>query len=199
MRLVRWRQTVAIFLLMAAVSRVARARPDARPSGSGVAEIVDIVTDANPGMPWCWGALTLQRSASSTDALIARRATISLLPGAFPAVSCASARLSARWSLHVPATSALVWHRQWDIDLGHLRELAATSCRVRAWLQFGRIPQVAGGRIVDLRFENPIGQNFTPMAIDTGSASCPGYLAPWEWPRRDVLGPRVGDNGALTH
>jgi hypothetical protein len=45
---------------------------------------------------------------------------------------------------------------------------------------------VANGSIVDLRFEQPIGQNFTPMALDPGR-ECPQYITNWELPRRDVL------------
>jgi hypothetical protein len=58
---------------------------------------------------------------------------------------------------------------------------------VRAWLQFGRVPYVANGTIADLRFEHPVGQNFTPMAVETGDRGCPSYVTTWELPRREVL------------
>jgi inner membrane protein len=149
-------------------------------------EIVDIVADANPGVPWCWAVLTLQRTNGSTDTLIARRATLSLLPRVWRAASCASARLATRWSSEA-ASDTIVWHRVWRIDVDQLRELDVGNCRVDAWLQFGRVPYVADGFIRDLRFENPIGQNFTPMRLDNGSRGCPKYLTRWELPRRDVL------------
>jgi inner membrane protein len=193
--------TTAIFIVMAGLSRVVKA--EARRAAAGLAggDIIDTVADANPGVPWCWAVLTLQRAAGSADTLIARRATLSLLPGLWPATSCASARLATQWSrdasrggngetspeLEERRRAAIVWHRVWRIDVEPLRALDVANCRVGAWLQFGRVPYVADGMIRDLRFENPIGQNFTPMRVDDGSKGCPKYLTHWEMPRRDVL------------
>jgi inner membrane protein len=179
-----------IFLVMPGVSRAAKG--EARRAallGEGGA-IVDILSDANPGVPWCWSVLTLQHATDGpAEALIARRATLSLIPGVWPASSCASARLMrAHWTATDGAASdAIVWHRRWRIDLEELRALYAANCRVRAWLQFGRVPHVANGSIADLRFEHPIGQNFTPMAVETAAGGCPAHVTSWELPRRDVL------------
>jgi inner membrane protein len=178
----------AIFLTMPIVSRIAKEAARQTLASGGDGRVVDIVGDPNPGVPWCWGVLTLQQgSAGDAAAMVARRGTLSLLPSVWPAESCASARLSARRSGHLAASPAIVWHRRWEIDRGALGALATGNCRVRAWLQFGRVPYVANGRIADLRFENPIGQNFTPMAIGEAAGACPPYLTDWEWPRRDVL------------
>ena len=181
--------TATMFLLMSGVSRVAKAEARRTVQGLDPGEIVDIVADAKPGVRWCGAVLTVQESAGEPrETLVARRATLSLFPGVWPAASCASARLSAQWAdRDSAATAAIVWQRKWRIDVGELRALYAGNCRVRAWLQFGRVPHVANGRIADLRFEHPIGQNFTPMAIDTGSRACPGHLTNWAPPRRDVL------------
>jgi inner membrane protein len=183
--------TAAIFASMAGVSRVVKAEARRAASGLDAGEVIDIVADSNPGVPWCWAVLTLQHASDgSTDVLIARRATLSLLPGVWPASACASAQLGSRWQEGAePASRAMVWHRRWRSDLAELRRLSVSNCRVRAWLQFGRAPRVADGVIRDLRFENPIGQNFTPMAIDNGSGGCPAYLTDWPPPRRDVLKP----------
>jgi inner membrane protein len=181
-----------IFVMMPAVSRLAKGAARRALDGVHRGDTVDIVSDANPGVPWCWSVLILQRTADGPGhALIARRATLSLLPGVWPAASCASARLmSARWTADGAAPSdAIVWHRNWRIDLEELRTLHAGNCRVRAWLQFGRVPYVANGTISDLRFEHPVGQNFTPMAVETGDRDCPSYVTDWELPRRDVLLP----------
>ena len=153
---------------------------------------IDIVSDVNPGVPWCWSVLTLQKAAEGRDvALIARRGTLSLLPGLWPAASCASARLvRARSPVAAGHSSdAIVWHREWRMDLEQIRALHASNCRVRAWLQFARVPYVANGTIADLRFEHPVGQNFTAMAIDAGARGCPALVTSWELPRRDVLLP----------
>jgi inner membrane protein len=185
----------AIFVAMPAVSRAANSAARAALYAVDRGELVDIVSDANPGVPWCWGVLTLQKAVGGPDrGLIARRATLSLLPGVWPAASCASARLmSARWPADDAARSdTIVWHREWRIDVEELRTLHASNCRVRAWLQFGRVPHVANGTIADLRFEHPVGQNFTPLAVATGDRGCPSHVTGWELPRRDVLLP-AGD------
>lgn len=178
-----------IFLLMPVLSRAAKDEARRALAAVGEGEVVDIVADANPGVPWCWAVLTLQKAGGGpAETLVARRGTLSLLPGLWPAASCASSRLAARWSAAPASSNAIAWHRQWRIDVEELRALAAGDCRVRAWLQFGRVPFVSEGRIVDLRYENPIAPNFTPMAVDTGRRGCPAHLTQWELPRRDVLG-----------
>ena len=180
-----------IFVVMPGVSRVAKGEARRAAQVVETGQIVDILSDANPGVPWCWSVLTLQKAAGGpTETLIARRATLSLLPGVWPASSCASARLmsAAHWTANDGAASdAIVWHRRWRIDVDELRALYAANCRVRAWLQFGRVPHVADGTIADLRFEHPIGQNFTPMAVETGARGCPAHVTDWQLPRRDVL------------
>ena len=179
--------TAAVFLTMPIVSRVAKGEARRALAGVDQGRVIDILADANPGVPWCWGVLTLQQQGDGApDVLIARRATLSLLPRMWPAASCASARLSARRSSDLAASARVGWHRRWQIDGGALRALADSDCRVRAWLQFGRMPYVANGQIVDLRFETPIGQNFTAMRLE-GARGCPTHLTDWTWPRADVL------------
>ena len=172
-----------IFVVMPGVSKLAKntARAVAAVEDR---DVVDVLADANPGVPWCWSVLVLQKSGESR--LIARRGTLSLFPRGWPAASCASARLYERTAGEPSSSAALVWHRRWEIDVDALRAAAGASCRARAWLQFGRVPYIEGGRIRDLRFENPVGQNFTPMALGSES-SCPGYLTDWVPPRADIL------------
>jgi inner membrane protein len=177
--------TAAIVVVMSGLSSVAKA--EARRAIAGPAEVIDVIADANPGVPWCWAVMVLHEAEAPHDVLTATRATLSILPGVWPATSCASARLSAGWAADARTTDAVVWHRQWRIDVQALRTLHEGNCRARAWLQFGRVPYVANGTIVDLRFENPIGQNFTPMALDPAAERCPRYVTHWELPRRDVL------------
>ena len=177
--------TTTIFLVMPVVSRIAKAEARRALAAVDTGELVDIVADVNPGVPWCWTVLTLQKATDgSREALVARRATLSLLPAHWAAPSCASARLSTRWSTDIPSSNAIVWHRTWRTDVDELRALAARNCRVSAWLQFGRTPHVVNGYILDLRFEHPIGQNFTPTTLN---GACPSLRTSWEWPRRDVL------------
>jgi hypothetical protein len=95
--------------------------------------------------------------------------------------------MRSRWGAGDGTSGAIVWHRRWRIDVEELRALHAANCRVRAWLQFGRVPYVANGSIADLRFEHPLGQNFTPMSVDSGNGGCPSFVTNWELPRHDVL------------
>jgi inner membrane protein len=180
--------TAVVFCVMPGVSRVAKAQARRAVATLNPGTLVDVVSDANPGMPWCWAVLTLQKESDrARESLVAHRATLSLVPGIWPAASCPSARLSRTRSSDIAASSAIVWHRRWHIDSEDLRRLSDQNCRVRAWLQFGRVPYISGGRILDLRYETPVGQNFTPMIVDSESAGCPAYLTRWEPPRRDVL------------
>jgi inner membrane protein len=190
-----------IFVLMPAVSRVAKAEARRTVLAMEPGEIVDIVSDANPGVPWCWSVLTVQKTSrgrrgrrgnvSAAEELVARKGTLSLLPAVWPAASCASAEvMKARWGTGDgvdEASGAIVWHRRWRIDVDELRALYAANCRVRAWLQFGRVPYVATGSIADLRFEHPIGQNFTPMSLDSNGRGCPAFVTSWELPRHDLI------------
>jgi inner membrane protein len=174
-----------VFLVMPGVSGLAKGEARRALTVLDGGELVDIVADVNPGVPWCWGVMTVQKATDGPgEELIARRATLSLLPSVWPASSCASARLSARWSTEGRGSDTIAWHRRWRIDVEELRALSVSNCRVRAWLQFGRVPHVANGSIADIRFENPIGQNFTPTTLN---GTCPAYLTNWEWPRHDVL------------
>jgi hypothetical protein len=81
----------------------------------------------------------------------------------------------------------VVWHRRWVIDVGPLRDLYAADCRARAWFQVGRVPYLDGMRLLDLRFENPLSDNFTVMRVDPQSTGCPPNLTKWTPPRLDVL------------
>ena len=177
-----------IFVLMPAVSRVAKAEARRTVLGMAPGEIVDIVSDSNPGVPWCWSVLTLQKTNDGpAEALVARKGTLSLLPRVWPAESCASVGVMSRHWGPPEVSGAILWHRRWRIDVEELRALYAANCHVRAWLQFGRVPYVGNGSIADLRFEHPIGQNFTPMAVDSNGRGCPAFVTSWELPRRDLI------------
>ena len=176
-----------VFMVMPFVSRAAKASARAAVLASD-GQVIDVVADANPGVPWCWSVLTLQQSDGGPGALLARRGTLSLFPGAWPATSCASIRLTGQSSGEAITSDAIVWHRRWQTDLSELRALFAGNCHARAWLQFGRVPYIQDGALVDLRFESPTRQNFTRMRLPPESRECPSYITSWEPPRRDVLG-----------
>lgn len=153
------------------------------------AQVIDVAANPNPAVPWCWSVVTIERTFDDMS-LVVRRGTVSLLPALVPPETCVSHRLlsTARPPGLPEGTGAVRWNREWQVDLAGLRSLAATDCRVAAWLQFGRVPFIERGHIVDLRFDNPIGGNFSAMAIGgDGPTACPSNLTRWEWPRADVL------------
>lgn len=177
--------TIAIFAVMPIVSRAAKAQ--ARET-LDEGQVIDVVADANPGVPWCWSILTLQRSGDKDPGgLVARRGTLSLLPRVWPAMSCASVRLMSSSGSGTAASAAVAWHRSWRIDLAELRALYAGNCRARAWLQYGRVPYLADGEIMDLRFESPTRGNFTRMSLDAGPNGCPSHVTNWLPPRLALL------------
>jgi hypothetical protein len=70
-----------------------------------------------------------------------------------------------------------------------LRETMHADCRVRAWLQFGRVPVLDAGWIADARFGGTGRGNFTAMEVSDGASAtdCPPHLTHWDLPRADVL------------
>ena len=177
----------ATFALMCGLSRVAEARILQSVPASGRARILDVVLNPNPGMPWCWSTLVLEIGEGSSD-LITRGGTMTLAPRLWPASSCTSyMAVDDRHTVSAAPTAELAWGREWRTDVDDLRRLAETDCRVRAWLQFGRVPFVGDNHITDLRFQNAFRQNFSTMRLDSRTRGCPANLTNWEPPRQDVL------------
>ncbi len=192
----RRRATVAlvavavVFAGMLGVSRLAKAAAQEALRDLDAGAVVDIAANPDPGVPWCWSIVTVERAGD--DALVVRRGTLSLLPGVTPPGRCALHRLMAAGVVEPAAGTggAVLWNREWRADLTRLRALAA-DCRVDAWLQFGRVPFADHATMADLRFDSPIGGNFSAIALPAGAADgdCPSNLTHWEWPRADVLRP----------
>ena len=63
------------------------------------------------------------------------------------------------------------------------------DCWVRAWLQFGRAPEIRDNVISDLRYSGPTGRNFTTMPIGQSvrAATVRANLTDWRPPRADLL------------
>lgn len=175
--------STALIALLATLSRQAETKVR-RELEAGGGAIVDVVLDPNPGAPWCWSVLSLQKS---NDELVARRGVLSLA-AAWPAETCAAARLFPG-SPGLVGSGAIAWKQEWRSSFAELQKAAREDCRARAWLQFGRVPLLAGGRLADLRFENPLRENFTSLDVDPPSPDCPAALTRWEMPRVDLFGP----------
>jgi inner membrane protein len=143
-------------------------------AASGLSEL-DVVLNPAPANPLCWSALTVSDTRGA-DTIVYRRGTIALAHRRLGVDACgAGAGAATSWSEEVrqPARA--------------LTALAANDCWVRAWLQFGRAPVLAGDRLADLRFGEASRANFTTLIVARGARACPRPLTPWDYPRRDVL------------
>ena len=75
--------TAAIAVVMSGVSRAAKAQARGAIAGHD-GEVIDVVADANPGVPWCWAVMVLQKAGNDPRIAVATRATLSLLPASGP-------------------------------------------------------------------------------------------------------------------
>jgi len=85
---------------------------------------------------------------------------------------------------------AVAWDAPVHQSLHALRDRYQRDCDVRAWMRFGRAPEVDAGSISDLRYGGVPRGNFTTMPLRAGAsaASCPPNIPDWGTPRRDLLG-----------
>jgi inner membrane protein len=138
--------------------------------------IVDVILSPEPANPLCWSALTVSRDVPTTQYVLTR-GTVA------PVVSsgCDS------------GPAPVVWDTPVRQSLPRLRELARIDCSVRAWLQFGRAPELAAGAIGDLRYGGAMRENFSrmPLRTDTPPALCPPHLTHWGMPRADLMEPAL--------
>lgn len=174
--------SAAFIALLAGLSSVAEKQVRSEIAGSG--EILDVVLDPNPGAPWCWSVLSLQKTGGE---LVGRRGTLSLAK-AWPSETCATSRFIPG---EAPAAAGgkIAWKQEWRTSLAELQKLEESDCRAKAWLQFARVPLLAEGRLADLRFENSLRENFTSLPAPSQSPDCPKNLTSWEMPRRELFGP----------
>jgi inner membrane protein len=155
-------------------------------------EVLDIVLTPNPSSPLCWAVIGVELRESRGEYVL-WPGTLSLAPRWKPPTSCASHRFAGPSQARIVGEGALALTDEIHQPLDRLRYLAESDCWVRAWLQFGRAPVIAGGQMFDLRFGQRVGQNFTHMALKPGGGrpECPPNLASWPMPRADLLNPQT--------
>jgi len=139
------------------------------------ATVLDIILSPSPANPLCWSALTVTRDAATDEYVMTRGTVAAVISG-----GCGSEH-----------RGAVAWDDAVRQSLRRLRALAQSDCSVRAWLQFGRAPEVAGGAIGDLRYGGTTRDNFSRMLVpgDARAAECPPHLTDWGLPRQDLLAP----------
>jgi inner membrane protein len=141
-------------------------------------EILDIVLSPRAANPLCWSALAIVKDEPTGEYVLVRgTATTILSSGCGP-----GRRAQVEWADPV--------HQ----SLATLRELNRRDCSVRAWMQFGRAPEIGERRIGDLRYGGATRENFSTMQLKLGddASACPPNMTNWGMPRGDLLG-RAGD------
>jgi hypothetical protein len=140
------------------------------------AGVVDVVLNPQPANPLCWNVLAIASDERAGEYAMTRGTSAVLGTS-----GCGPRGASVRWNDAVVRQS-----------LARLRTLHRDDCSVRAWLQFGRAPELGEQAIGDLRFGGANADNFStmPLMADGTGAACPRNLTDWEMPRRDLIEPR---------
>jgi type II secretory pathway pseudopilin PulG len=169
--------TALFVLLMFVVRERVRDRVRTALDPGDRANVVDIVLDPQPANPLCWNVLAIVKHEPSAEYLMTRGTATAVLPS-----GCGADH-----------RTDVVWSDPVHQSLRRLRELVRADCPVRAWMQFGRAPDIDDRHIGDLRFGGTTRDNFTTMVLTTGGEdhpdACPPHLPHWGMPREDLLAP----------
>jgi inner membrane protein len=131
---------------------------------------VDLVLSSQAANPLCWNAVSITRDET---VYAMTRGTVAVI---------------IRNACGAPRAESVQWEATQIQSLARLRTLDATDCWARAWLQFGRAPEIGGNVISDVRYSDPGRPNFTTMPLrDWPTGTCPRHLTAWRPPRADLL------------
>ena len=135
--------------------------------------IIDVVLSPQPANPLCWSALAIATDEQSGEYVMTR--------GTVAAVG--SSGCGANRSANV------TWAEPVRQSLHRLRDLVRRDCAVRAWMQFGRAPELGDAAISDLRFGGTARDNFSAMPLSPAAdaSTCPSNLTRWGMPREDLI------------
>ena len=122
-------------------------------------------------------------------------ATVSIAPRLVPVASCELEPTGHTLPLGVgnlEDSAAVRWDAAWSAPLADLRELDRTSCEVRAYLRWARLPfwiREGANEIFlgDLRYDRDPGLDFAEARVALHPAHCPPWVPSWVPPRRDLL------------
>jgi inner membrane protein len=148
--------------------------------------LLDTALSAYPANPLCWSFVTVARGgADGTASVHLRRGMLSIAPGLSPVSHC-PARIAGPALEDAPPQIA--WQAEDRQPLAALRALAASDCRVNAWMRFARAPSLADGVATDVRWGEPGSRNFSTLSYgqDAGKP-CPSFVPNWGYPRADLL------------
>jgi inner membrane protein len=148
--------------------------------------LLDTALSAYPSNPLCWSFVTVARSGQDGAGTVhLRRGLLSVAPRLVPVSHC-PARIAGPALEDAPPQIA--WQLEDLQPLATLRALAASNCRVDAWMRFARAPSLAEGVATDVRWGEPGSRNFSTLAYgqDEGKP-CPHPVPGWGYPRADLL------------
>jgi inner membrane protein len=180
--------TVLIIAALSGLSRLARREVAESLTPELRGRPIDVVLTPNPASPLCWAFIGIELDEEKGEYVL-RRGTLSLTPAWKAPTACASHRFAGPRRVRTIGGGRIALTDEMHQSLAQLRQLARSNCTVRGWLQFGRAPVIADGKIFDLRFGDRIGQNFSYMTLTSGQESsvCPPFLPGWGTPRADLL------------
>lgn len=152
---------------------VVRAKVHVSPPPGTRGRIVDVVLSPEAANPLCWSALSIA-SDEAADEYVMTHASVT----PFGTSGCAS-----------DGAGGVQWEAPLPQSLARLRGLNRDDCWVRAWLQFGRAPEITATTISDYRYGRGMRGNFTlmPLRPPAVAAACPANLTDWRPPRTDLL------------
>jgi inner membrane protein len=154
---------------------VARAEAAAAPATSEYRQHVDLVLSSEAANPLCWSVLSIATDDGASAYAMTR----------------GTAAVIVRSACGTPRSQSVEWETPQIQSVSRLRELYARDCWVRAWLQFGRAPEIGSSVVSDLRYSGADRPNFTTMPLGPRPGGvCPQHLTDWRPPRADLLGER---------
>lgn len=167
-----------------ATSRIARGAAVDALGAQLRGDVLDVVLTPNPSSLLCWEMIAIERRDADGEYVL-WRGTLSLMPSMKAPTACASHQLPGPRKTRIIGDGQLALRDEIHQPLQRLRTLAERDCWVRAWLRFGRAPVIEGDSILDLRFSDRPGREFTLMRV--GQEGCPPHVPNWGMPRADLL------------
>jgi inner membrane protein len=164
------------------------------------AHLLDSVLTPMPVNPLCWEVILVQEES---NALVLRRAMLSMAPHWIPAARCPGRSLDSPITAPLQEVAAqempeLEWYGAIRSDIDTLVSAWRESCQVDALMRFVRAPwlaRVEGDLVIgDLRYDRERGRGFSEIEIGTDGEPCPRFVPPWVPPRQDLLERRVRDS-----
>ncbi len=190
-RLSPYTRTAAAFIMCVAMvagfmasSRIARGAALEALAGELRGDVRDVILTPNPSSPLCWETIAIELREADGEYVL-WRGTLSLMPAWKAPTACASYQFGGPRDARIMGNGGLALRDEIHQPLAPLRALAERNCWVRAWLRFGRAPVMEGESLLDLRFSDRPGREFTEMRV--ARVGCPPNVPNWEMPRADLL------------